>query len=126
MSSKLVNFAKDVKQERFNIKVECLVIQEQLRYQAQVLSIDFVFLAICFIYRQSPFPINFFPWWLPPRTLTLETKYLHNFGQCKKKNQLVNEELLSGDGRFFLISCTLDSTRISRALELCHILLDRG
>ena len=33
MSSKLVNFAEDIKEKWFNIKVECLVIQEQLCYQ---------------------------------------------------------------------------------------------
>jgi len=50
MSSKFVNFTKDVKEEGLDIKVESLVIQKQLSYQTQILGIDFVFLSISFVY----------------------------------------------------------------------------
>lgn len=46
MAAILVHLCQDVEQKRLNVEVECLVVQEELGHQAEVLAVDLVVTAI--------------------------------------------------------------------------------
>ena len=74
MSSKLVNFAKDVKQERIDVEVQRLVVEKELGDQAQVLCVDLVLLAVDLVDRKRPLAVNLFTRRLPQNTVRLQIK----------------------------------------------------
>ena len=46
MAALLVHLSQDVEEEWLHIKVECLVVQEELGHEAEVLAVDLVVTAI--------------------------------------------------------------------------------
>ena len=65
-----VNFAENVKEEWLHVKVECLVVQEQLGQEAEVLAVQFVHFSICFPNGECAFTVNLFAWRLTATALT--------------------------------------------------------
>lgn len=65
MKSSGIHFGHDVKEERVRIVVECLVVEEQLGQQAQVLSVRFIFPAVDFKKRNRLLSIDLIAWWMP-------------------------------------------------------------
>jgi hypothetical protein len=54
-SSFFVDLGHDVEQERFYVVIKCLVVQEHLCYQTQVLTIDLVSRVSCDPSQRDPF-----------------------------------------------------------------------
>lgn len=54
-SSFFVDLGHDVEQERLYVVVKCLVVQEHLCYQTQVLTIDLVLRVSCDSSQRDPF-----------------------------------------------------------------------
>ena len=53
---------KHVEQKRFNIIVQCLVVEKQFGKQAQILAVDFIFASVNFKYRNVASTINLLTW----------------------------------------------------------------
>ncbi len=58
MGSLAVNLAQDIEQERRDVEVECLVIQEELGEQAKELTVQLVVLAVELIDGERAFPVD--------------------------------------------------------------------
>nr|CAD7441168.1 unnamed protein product [Timema bartmani]CAD7456320.1 unnamed protein product [Timema tahoe] len=54
MGPMLIYFTKDVEEERFDIKIEGLVVKKKLGKKTEVLAVHFVVFAVYFPNRQSP------------------------------------------------------------------------
>ena len=65
-----VNFAENVKEEWLHVKVECLVVQEQLGEEAEVLAVKLVHFPVGFPDGESPFAVDFLARGLAAITLT--------------------------------------------------------
>src|SRR5690348_4023720 len=76
VATAVVTLAQDVEQERFHIIVQCLVIQEQLGQQAEVLTVNLVLLSVHFEDRDRIQPVNLVSWRMAQVALELAESLL--------------------------------------------------
>ena len=68
MTSFLVFFAKNIEIERIGVVVQCLVLDEKLRHQAQILTIKDFFLTVHLVHEKIAIAIDFVSWGMSART----------------------------------------------------------
>jgi len=89
-----VTLGHDVKEERFYIVIESLVIEEELGEKAEVLTVDLVFLAVDFEHGQRPIAVDLIARGEAEITLELVTfeslLFLHVL-----ETELADEELIT-------------------------------
>ena len=59
MAATAVCLGHHVEEKGLNVKVECLVLQEQLGHEAEVLAVDFVFFSVHFEDRELVLAVDF-------------------------------------------------------------------
>jgi hypothetical protein len=68
-----VALGQNVKQERLDIIVQRFMVQKQLGQQAEILTVDFIRIAVDFEHRELATAIYFCAWWMTPRTFVQMT-----------------------------------------------------
>lgn len=81
MISFAVTRRQHIEEERFDVIIQSLVIQKELRKQAEVLAVNLVSISIDFENRDFPAAIDFSARWIAPCALVqMSLKYEFAFG----------------------------------------------
>lgn len=67
MSTFIVPFSQHVEEEGLHIKVQCLVLQEELGHEAQVLAVHLVLLPVNLKEGQTFMSVDLIAWRVTPR-----------------------------------------------------------
>ena len=69
MTSSLVRFRHDVKEKRFNVKIQGFVVEKEFGQEAEILTVHFVFLSVDFENGNLRFAVDFVAGRMAPNTL---------------------------------------------------------
>ena len=59
MAATAVRLGHHIEEKWLNVEIECLVLQEQLGHQAEVLAVDLVFFSVHFEHGELVFAVDF-------------------------------------------------------------------
>lgn len=92
MTPLLVILGQHVKQKRLHVIIQSLVVQKQLRQQAQVLTVDLVHVAVHLEHGDVAAPVDLRRGRMPPRALVL-VPFEHGFALRVLQAELAEEQL---------------------------------
>lgn len=99
MAPLLVILRQHVKQKRLHVVIQRLVIEEQLRQQTQILTVDLVHVPVDFEHGNLAAPVDLGGGRVSPRALVL-MPFQHRFALGVLQTELAEEQL--GQSRVFL------------------------